>query len=572
MPKEVGRHFSRVAMDLFLPCLMLAGMGANLNPGALRDSWHLVVSSTLSIGLSNGIAWAFGWLLMRRDARAKFRPVQLAIAFPNALVVPLVLFDALCEQDLINSDFDGDSNECFDQATGMIFIFLAVWQVWFYAWGVYCFQNDNTLELSLTSQPAAVPSPTTTAGETATSSGGTDPPHAADPPRCRSGHGNGSITKVISSTSPPSSVTVSNSSPNHTLHPKLAEAAKVDGDRASEWAGGGAVGGDTGAVDPQAGAAAAAAGDETGVVGAGTESGTGATETGAKNHGSPVGSLRSRDVAVASSPVRRDQPTLMAQTEHGGGGDADASEVASISRRRKENKVVADLRVIEEGNAIDGGGARGSGTGDVNGGRGGDSEGPWEEAKHRAWALLVSPVIVAVVAGIVICTIEPLQDMLFHNPQALLRPLGGAIQAVGVPTVTVSSLVMAGSLVAFSAVADGAASPAGGDEAAVPIWRRPRFVTGFLLVFLRLVAIPAAFFGIFWVAKTNSSVMGENRLMHLILLVEFAMPTATIMIPLLHQIRLPRTAGYISRLLVWQYAASSVTVSFWTACAITMLY
>lgn len=102
MPKEVGRHFSRVAMDLFLPCLMLAGMGANLNPGALRDSWHLVVSSTLSIGLSNGIAWAFGWLLMRRDARAKFRPVQLAIAFPNALVVPLVLFDALCEQDLIN--------------------------------------------------------------------------------------------------------------------------------------------------------------------------------------------------------------------------------------------------------------------------------------------------------------------------------------------------------------------------------------------------------------------------------------------------------------------------------------
>ncbi|CAM9647960.1 unnamed protein product [Ectocarpus sp. 12 AP-2014] len=511
MPKEVGRHFSRVAMDLFLPCLMLAGMGANLNPGALRDSWHLVVSSTLSIGLSNGIAWAFGWLLMRRDARAKFRPVQLAIAFPNALVVPLVLFDALCEQDLINSDFDGDNKECFDQATGMIFIFLAVWQVWFYAWGVYCFQSDNALELSLTSQPAAVPSPTATA-------------------------------------------------------------AKIDGARASEWAGGGAGGGHSGAVDPQAGAAAAAAGDETGVDGAGTESGTGATGTGSKNHGSPIGSLHSREVAVVSSPLQRDQPTLMAPTGHGGGGDADASEVASIPRRRKENKVAADLLVIEEGNAIDGGGGRGSGTGDVNGGRGGDSEGPWEEAKHRAWALFVSPVIVAVVAGIVICTIEPLQDMLFHNPQALLRPLGGAIQAVGVPTVTVSSLVMAGSLVAVSAVADGAAPPARGDEAAVPIWRRPRFVTGVLLVFLRLVAIPAAFFGIFWVAKTYSSVMGENRLMHLILLVEFAMPTATIMIPLLHQIRLPRTAGYISRLLVWQYAASSITVSFWTACAITMLY
>lgn len=60
---------------------------------------------------------------------------------------------------------------------------------------------------------------------------------------------------------------------------------------------------------------------------------------------------------------------------------------------------------------------------------------------------------------------------------------------MGVPTVTVSSLVMAGSLVAVSAVADGAAPPAGGGEAAVPIWRRPRFVMGFLLVFLRLVAV-----------------------------------------------------------------------------------
>ena len=30
---------------------------------------------------------------------------------------------------LHQSDYDGDNNECFDDATGMIFIFLAVWQV-----------------------------------------------------------------------------------------------------------------------------------------------------------------------------------------------------------------------------------------------------------------------------------------------------------------------------------------------------------------------------------------------------------------------------------------------------------
>lgn len=40
--------------------------------------------------------------------------------------------------------------------------------------------------------------------------------------------------------------------------------------------------------------------------------------------------------------------------------------------------------------------------------------------------------------------------------------------------------------------------------------------------------VPAVGFAVFWVAKTQSSVMGENRLMHLVLLIEFAMPSAAV--------------------------------------------
>lgn len=89
-------------MDLFLPCLLLASIGGNLNPVALRDSWHLFVGSALTIALSNAMAWAFGWLLLSPESRPTFRPVQMAIAFPNSLVFPLVLLDALCEQATIN--------------------------------------------------------------------------------------------------------------------------------------------------------------------------------------------------------------------------------------------------------------------------------------------------------------------------------------------------------------------------------------------------------------------------------------------------------------------------------------
>lgn len=40
--------------------------------------------------------------------------------------------------------------------------------------------------------------------------------------------------------------------------------------------------------------------------------------------------------------------------------------------------------------------------------------------------------------------------------------------------------------------------------------------------------IPGVLYYLFWLAKTYSSVMGEDRLMHLILLIEFAMPSASV--------------------------------------------
>ncbi len=88
-------------MSLFLPCLLLGWIGGSLTAAALRNSWHMVAGSALSIGLSNAIASVFGRLLMRREARPMFRPAQMAIAFPDSLVLPLLLLDELCEQSII---------------------------------------------------------------------------------------------------------------------------------------------------------------------------------------------------------------------------------------------------------------------------------------------------------------------------------------------------------------------------------------------------------------------------------------------------------------------------------------
>ena len=87
-----------------------------------------------------------------------------------------------------------------------------------------------------------------------------------------------------------------------------------------------------------------------------------------------------------------------------------------------------------------------------------------------------------------------------------------------------------------------------------------------------LKKVPAVGFTVFWMARTYSSVMGENRLMHLVLLIEFAMPSAAFVIVSLNQLRLPATAGFMARLYLWQYGASMFTITAWTALAVHLVY
>ncbi|CAN0565325.1 unnamed protein product, partial [Laminaria digitata] len=98
LTRESCRSASRICTLLFLPALIVSSTGATLTPAALRDSWQLVVAGSLTIALSGVMAWAFGWLLLRPEARRAFRPVQLAIAFPNSAAFPLLLVESLCEQ------------------------------------------------------------------------------------------------------------------------------------------------------------------------------------------------------------------------------------------------------------------------------------------------------------------------------------------------------------------------------------------------------------------------------------------------------------------------------------------
>ncbi|CAM9547180.1 unnamed protein product [Ectocarpus fasciculatus] len=406
---------------------MISSLGATLNPEALKNSWQLVVAGSFTVALSGTVAWVVGRVFFRRpEDRRAFRPAGLAITFANSAGFPLLLMNALCEQDYVRSDYNDDAVECFTQATGMIFIYVVVWQMYFFGWGFYALGHDDTLERRLTGQPA----------RTQTSS-----------------------TK-------------------------------------------------------------------------------------------------------ASAAARATSSTSSARQGHGGIGRISAAESVAIDI---EPCTGEESNSEETTNAGD------------TGGSGDESEGDrWAGFKERVSRVLVSPNIISVTIGVVIAMIAPLQEMLFDNPRSVLRPLGAALQTVGTPEVAVSTLVMAGSLAQVPTVATSSAAATqggqGDDDGAVRRRRRFRIIAGFLHVVCRLIVVPAIGFTVFWVARTQSSVMGENRLMHLLLLIEFAMPSAAFVIVSLNQLRMPATAGFMARLYLWQYGASMLTITAWTALAVHLVY
>ncbi|CAB1097057.1 unnamed protein product [Ectocarpus sp. CCAP 1310/34] len=424
LAKETCRAFSRACALLFLPSLMISSLGATLNPEALKNSWQLVVAGSFTVALSGTVAWVVGRVFFRRpEDRRAFRPAGLAITFANSAGFPLLLMNALCEQDYVRSDYNDDALECFTQATGMIFIYVVVWQMYFFGWGFYALGHDDTLERSLTGQQTRTRTPST----------------------------------------------------------------------------------------------------------------------------------KTRAAARATSS------TSSARQEHGGVGRINAAEAVVIDIEPCTGEESSSEGTTNAGGTEDGG--------DVSEG------GPWAGFKERVSRVLVSPNIISVTIGVVIAMIAPLQEMLFDNSRSILRPLGAALQTVGTPEVAVSTLVMAGSLAQVPTVA--AASTQGGqgdDDGTLRRKRRFRIIAGFLHVVCRLIVVPAIGFTLFWVARTQSSVMGENRLMHLILLIEFAMPSAAFVIVSLNQLRMPATAGFMARLYLWQYGASMLTITAWTALAVHLVY
>ena len=126
---------SRVANDVFLPCLSAAVLGARINVANLKGDWVLLPAGVAATALGYAVADLTAAIL--RPTPALKPALRVAIAHPNAFALPLLILQYLCERPAVKEEFDNDEDTCTSEAAASLCLYLTAWHFvfWSYAYG-----------------------------------------------------------------------------------------------------------------------------------------------------------------------------------------------------------------------------------------------------------------------------------------------------------------------------------------------------------------------------------------------------------------------------------------------------
>lgn len=61
--------------------------------------------------------------------------MSVAMFSPNAISMPIMVMQSLCEQVIINHDYDDNSKLCYSEASSMLFVYSIGWHILFWSYG-----------------------------------------------------------------------------------------------------------------------------------------------------------------------------------------------------------------------------------------------------------------------------------------------------------------------------------------------------------------------------------------------------------------------------------------------------
>ena len=134
LPPESLRTLSRLSNLVLLPALIVVSLGSALSTQLVLRFMVLILFCLLTNLVSYAIAYTLGFWLFESD-RELFVAASVAIGSPNAISFPLMLMQTLCEQQLVNSDYESNSTKCMAEANSMLFVYSIGWHLMFWSYG-----------------------------------------------------------------------------------------------------------------------------------------------------------------------------------------------------------------------------------------------------------------------------------------------------------------------------------------------------------------------------------------------------------------------------------------------------
>lgn len=129
------QSLSRLSNNVFVPCLILTSLGSGVNAALLSRIGVLIIFCVIVNLISFTFGHTLGWILHQRRNDDMFIALTVAIGSPNAISLPIMVLQTMCENDIVNKDYQSNATMCYSEGSSMLFVYSIGWHLMFWSYG-----------------------------------------------------------------------------------------------------------------------------------------------------------------------------------------------------------------------------------------------------------------------------------------------------------------------------------------------------------------------------------------------------------------------------------------------------
>ena len=141
LPAVMIRYLSKLTNNVFVPALIITSLGSAITFSLLNRIGILIIFCFVTNTISYCFGYSIGRLLHGRSDDPMFTALIVAIGSPNAISLPIMVMQTMCDESYVKKDYDNSQSKCFAEATSMLFVYSMGWHLMFWSYGFVKLKN-----------------------------------------------------------------------------------------------------------------------------------------------------------------------------------------------------------------------------------------------------------------------------------------------------------------------------------------------------------------------------------------------------------------------------------------------